>query len=146
VPASPLEIWRIDNFGTTEIAGNAANAANNFDYDFDGLPNLVEYLFGLNPTVFDSEGALTAFVTDVEGVDYLSLTFDRDLGATGVSLTVRATSDLGINFSSWDIIDPDGANQVSSGTVGDVETITVRDNVPISGATRRFMRIEVTEP
>jgi hypothetical protein len=143
VPAPPLVTWRVDNFGTAESIGNAAN---DFDYDFDGLPNLVEYLLGLNPTVFDSEGAVTAVVTDVGGMGYLALTFDRDLEATGITFAVRATSDLGLDFSSWDIIDPDGENQVSSGTVGTVETLTVRDNVPTSGATRRFILLEVTEP
>ena len=142
-PASPLEIWRFDNFG---MIGSAGIAANDFDQDFDGLPNLVEYLLGLNPTAFDSEGAVSAVVTDVEGIDYLSLTFERDLEATGVTLTVDATSDLGLDFSNWDMIDPDGANQVSSGIVGTTESLTIRDNVPISGASKRFMRLKVTEP
>jgi|GEM_PF-2109831 len=139
----PLEAWRFDNFETTVSIGDAAN---DFDYDFDGLPNLVEFLLGLDPTVYDFEGAVTAEVTDVGGMDYLALTFDRDLEATGVTLSVRATSDLGLDLSSWDTINPDGANQVSSGTVGNIETLTVRDNMPTSGVTKRFMLLEVTEP
>lgn len=140
---APLDTWRSTYFGTTEATGNAAN---DFDYDFDGLPNLVEYLLGLDPTVYDSDGAVTAAVTDDGGMDYLSLTFDRDLNATGVTLLVRSTSDLSLDASSWDSIDPDGVNQLNSSTVGNVETLTVRDNVSTSGATQRFMRLEVTEP
>lgn len=142
-PVPPLGTWRFDNFGTTE---NTGNAAHDFDYDFDGLPNLIEYLLGSDPTVYDSEGAVTAEVTDVAGTDYLALTFDRDLEATGVTLSVRATSDLGLDLSNWESIDPDGANQVSSATTENIDTLTVRDNVPTNGATQRFMRLEVTEP
>ncbi|MGJ8652536.1 MAG: hypothetical protein ACSHX8_04635 [Opitutaceae bacterium] len=143
VPLSPLEAWRFDHFGTTESTGNAAN---DFDNDLDGVANLIEFLLGLDPTVYDSDGAVIADITDVSGMDYLTLTFDRDLTASGVNLSVRATSDLELDLSSWDMIDPDGVNQVSSNTVGNVETLTVRDNQPTSGAIRRFMLLEVTEP
>ncbi len=44
---TPLENWRLNYFGTTANAGHAANAA---DYDSNGIPNLVEYAFGLDPT------------------------------------------------------------------------------------------------
>jgi len=143
VPLTPVEIWRLDHFGTTE---GTENAANNFDHDFDGLPNLIEFLLGLNPTVYDSKGAVSVDITDLGGMDYLTLTFDRDLEATGVNLSVRASSGLERDVSSWDSIDPDGANQVSSGIVGNIETLTVRDNLPTNGATARFMLLEVTEP
>jgi len=143
VPQTPLEIWRFDHFGMSQSSGNAAN---HFDFDSDGLPNLVEFLLGLDPTVYDSEGAVTAAVSDVDGLDYLTLTFDRDLEAIGVNVSVRATSDLGLEHPSWDAIDPDGVNQVNSDTSGTVETLTVRDHLPIGGATRRFMVLEVTEP
>ena len=43
---SSLELWRQQYFGTT---ANTGNPANNADDDKDGLLNLVEYAFGLNP-------------------------------------------------------------------------------------------------
>lgn len=140
---SPLEAWRLEHFETIESIGTTAN---DFDYDLDGLPNLVEFLLGLDPTVHDSEGALIVDIVDVSGMDYLTLTFERNLDATGVTLSVRATSDLGLELSSWDTIDPGGPNLVSSSTLGNVETLTVRDNLPTPGATRRFMLLEVTPP
>lgn len=143
VAQSPLEAWRFEHFATIESLGNAEN---DFDFDLDGLPNLIEFLLGLDPTVYDSENAVMVEVADVGGMDYLTLTFNRNVDATGVTLSVRATSDLGLELSNWDTIDPDGANQVSTGTVGNVETLSVRDNLPTTAATRRFMLLEATQP
>ncbi len=44
--ATALEVWRNDYFQT---ATNAGDAADHFDFDQDGLVNLVEFAFGLNP-------------------------------------------------------------------------------------------------
>lgn len=50
-PPNDLENWRNTYFGTT---ANAGNAANSFDFDHDGLSNLLEYAFGLNPKLGSS--------------------------------------------------------------------------------------------
>ena len=42
--------WRQQNFGTMS---NTGTAANDYDYDGDGIVNLAEYAFGLNPKVPD---------------------------------------------------------------------------------------------
>jgi hypothetical protein len=56
-PRTPLELWRYEHFSTYAGTGTAANEA---DYDRDGVPNLVEYFTGTNPTTADP--ALNAFV------------------------------------------------------------------------------------
>jgi N-acetylneuraminic acid mutarotase len=43
---TPLEVWRFENFNTTANLDNAADTA---DPDHDGIPNLLEFAFGLNP-------------------------------------------------------------------------------------------------
>lgn len=48
-----IAAWRMEYFQTTEDAGNAANL---FDYDHDGLVNLLEYAFGTNPLTGGPEG------------------------------------------------------------------------------------------
>lgn len=45
---TPLETWRDTHFGTY---ANSGNAANDFDYDRDGVPNIVEYALGTHPKV-----------------------------------------------------------------------------------------------
>ena len=51
--ATPPEIWRLAFFGSAEDAGDGAD---DFDFDYDGLTNLVEYAFGLNPIIPDAAG------------------------------------------------------------------------------------------
>ena len=136
--ASPLTTWRFNHFGTTANSGLAANDA---DPDHDGILNLFEYALGLNPNAPETAAVTIAGKSNVSGQDYLTLTFTRDLTATGVALTVRVSSDL----SSWDNIDPDGPNQITSTTNGSMQTLTVRDNVPMSGASHRFMQLLAAE-
>ncbi len=45
---TPLQQWRVTHFGSPDGAGSRAN---NADYDGDGVPNLVEYATGTNPTL-----------------------------------------------------------------------------------------------
>jgi uncharacterized delta-60 repeat protein len=48
VGATALESWRYNHFGSTVNVGSAASAS---DPDHDGLPNLIEFAFGLDPTL-----------------------------------------------------------------------------------------------
>ena len=139
IPApSPLASWRLTHFGTTENTGLAANDA---DPDYDGIRNLFEFILDLDPNSPDTAAPAILGEANVSGQDYLTLTFTRDLTATGVTLTVQAGSD----FSTWDNIDPDGPNQISSTTNGSMQTLTVRDNMPMSSLTNRFMKLRAVE-
>lgn len=46
LPSNLLPDWRVANFGTSE---NTGVAADDFDADFDGISNLIEYATGLDP-------------------------------------------------------------------------------------------------
>jgi len=70
-----LESWRFQYFGTIKDIGNAANTA---DPEQDGIPNLVEFAFGLHPLQSNagqlpkcevSGGNLTIEFTEPDGVD-----------------------------------------------------------------------------
>ena len=50
---SALDSWRFAQFGTT---GNVGNAADDADWDFDGISNLMEFALGDKPEVFDGIG------------------------------------------------------------------------------------------
>ncbi len=75
-PATPLELWRQQYFGAMANSGNSADLA---DPDGDGVVNLLEYAFGLNPTqsasrqlpaVIVAAGTLGYDFTGVAGVTY----------------------------------------------------------------------------
>lgn len=115
------------------------------DADGDGLPNLVEYAFG-SPADRRSETKLVSGESKVDGRGYFTLTFQRRLDVTDVTLTVESSDSPGGPWTAIDPLQPE--NQVSVQqdypSTG-LQTITVRDSVPIGDASRRFMRLRVTK-
>jgi uncharacterized repeat protein (TIGR03803 family) len=73
------EAWRQRWFGTTENTGDGADSA---DPDNDGVVNLIEYGFDLNPTSASS-GANLLPQPQLTG-ENLVITFTRPAGATGI--------------------------------------------------------------
>lgn len=84
---SPLEEWRQQYFSTT---ANAGNAANSFDFDGDGLANIVEFAFGLDP-VSDGSNALPQ--PQIIGGVYRA-TFTQPPGVSGVSYCAEWNTSL----------------------------------------------------
>jgi hypothetical protein len=71
---SPIESWRIFRFGSASNSGNAANLA---DPDKDGLPNLVEYAFGLNPLAASTSDPVPTDLVTIDSKRHLRLYIDR---------------------------------------------------------------------
>ena len=101
------------------------------DDDHDGLVNLLELAFGLNPTVPDA-GALTPLTQ--EG-GYLTMTLTKRPGAA-------------YEVQSAGTLTPGQPDSFSAATttvlLDDATTLKVRDNTLTSTATARFMRVQVT--
>ena len=70
----PIESWRIFQFRSASNSGNAANLA---DPDRDGVPNLVEYAFGLDPFSPSPAHPAPARVVSVGAKRHLRLDIDR---------------------------------------------------------------------
>ena len=93
-----------------------------------GLIELVEEAFGLDPTVPDGP---TPIKPTIEG-GYLTVTIAKQ---AGVTYDVQSANEVAPAFFS------------SATTVillNDLTTLKVRDNYPISDASSRFMRVQVT--
>lgn len=136
---SLLDQWRLATFGTADNTGTAADTA---DMDLDGLPNLLEYALGTNPTVNDGAGTISQNIVAIAGERFLSIRFNVRLAARGVTLKVQSSG----NLSTWSDIALPSTNVVSETTNGALKTYEVRDSValPATGEIRRYLRLAVT--
>src|SRR5262249_11184134 len=116
------------------------------------IPNFLEYAFGLNPLAYSSDGAPSASISNVTGTNYLAMTFRRATNATDCTFTTMVAPDLfhwltGATYSATNSISvTTNTTEVSRTQTNGVETIVVRDNLPIPAAAQRFMRLRVTIP
>jgi alpha-glucosidase (family GH31 glycosyl hydrolase) len=147
---APFEAWRLARFGNT---GNPTISGASSDPDGDGIPNFLEYAFGLNPLAASSNGLPFGSIRADSGTNYLALTFGRATNATDTTFTVMVASNLlsqwltGSSYSGANVIPVTAyTTEISRVPSNGIETITVRDNVPIHSAPQQFMRLRVTKP
>lgn len=148
VPATPINTWRQAHFGSTVNAGDAADIA---DPDGDGVKNLAEFGFGLDPKV-SQNGVITvvgdaitqrgspttSLSTTQSGVDFRAVFGRRkDYVAAGLTYTVQFSGDL----ASW-------VNSVATPTVladdGEIQAVSVP--YPFFAGTKkaRFFRVAIS--
>lgn len=121
-----VEVWRGLHFGTADNNGNAENFA---DPDNDGVVNLIEYAFGLNP-----KSAVSAQLPPVQliGTSWV-ISFAAPATVEG-SVIYGAEWSLDLMAGSWKAIS-------DTGTRG-THTFTL----PVEGKDRLFLRMSVREP
>jgi hypothetical protein len=119
--------WRQQWFGTPANSGNAADSA---DPDQDGIVNVLERAFNLNPTVADNDGKPVGSLDS----NSFTLTYRKSVGATDLGFQVVWSYDL-INWSTSDVTDI----LVSSDGITEVRAASV----PISSLTL-FLQLQVT--
>ena len=122
------------------------------DPDHDGIPNLLEYALGLNPTVASLTGLPVITLKDYSGTKYLSITFNRSSLATDLTYTVQVSTDL----VNWTNLTTSVAGAPASGP-GFVQetgtapnfTVEARDTTAYNPRTprqHRYMRLQVSSP
>jgi hypothetical protein len=120
----PQTNWRQTYFGTTSNSGNAADLA---DLDGDGIPNIVEYAFGLHPGQ-NSAGQMPQLVRSGGDLVY---TFTEPAGVTGIIYTAEWSQTL--EGGSWT---GDGIFYTNS---NGQHTFTL----PVGAAQGAFMRLKI---
>jgi hypothetical protein len=109
------------------------------DPDGDRIPNLIEYALGGNPLQANLQELPRQSMTRVSGLDYLTLSVDRNAAASDLTFSVEVSSDLQTWYSG------DAYTTILSAP-GDA-VFTARDNTPVgSGNLRRFIRLKISKP
>ena len=102
------------------------------DGDNDGIPLLAEYAMGMAPGA-NSEDQLPSLAIDG---DHLTITYRRLMSATDIEFVIEESDTVG----GWV-----PATVAVRETIATDHTIhTLRDKVPIDGATKKFLRVRVT--
>ncbi|WP_395737035.1 hypothetical protein [Prosthecobacter sp.] len=124
--------WRQQHFGTSTNSGDGADTV---DYDHDGLPNLIEWACGLDPTA-PSNPPATALLNGTN----LEFTYKRDLSAfsSGTTFTVEWSDTLGAAWQSTGV----------SETVLSLDELVqqVKATLPAGTSGHRFVHLKVTAP
>ena len=123
---TPQELWRQLHFGTYT---NSGNAADDVDFEKDGLVNLVEWAFGLNPKN-NSAGQLPQGQRIGEN---FVISFTRPAGVSGITYGAEWNTTLTTIPSGWIPIpdsDPSPDGYIFS--------------IPIGSEPRKFTRLSVS--
>jgi hypothetical protein len=130
-------------------AAQMANAAISGPTDTpqnDGVPNLLKYVYNINPAVAMTATDYAAMpVTDVDttttpGTTYLTLTYRQFAKLTGVTIQVQTSTDL----QNWTTVTPSISKQ--TGTDPNTGDPIILDEVNTNGQASEFIRLNVAQP
>ncbi len=145
--SAPFAAWQAARFGP--LAADPGVAGPAADPDRDAVVNLLEYAFNLDPLAAGGAGMPTGGVVEAGGRRHGAITFRRVAAAGDLVYQVQVSGDLAgwLGGSSYGGAgsEPDTAVTTEVGRSGiGLEEITVRDDTPLDGARRRFLRLQVT--
>jgi hypothetical protein len=121
----PLADWRQQYFGSTTNSGDGADLN---DDDDDGLPNLVEYAFGLNPK---QNSAGQPPQAQIVGGNF-GFSFTEPDGVTGITYGAEWSATMAVE--DWHAITDAGTAPQHT------------FSVPMGSNTGLFIRLKVTSP
>ncbi len=110
------------------------------DPDNDQLPNIGEFAFGSHPNQANSNHRPMAFTVNDGGTLYPAVRYQRNKLATGVTIVITAATDVGFGSPLATTVMP----PVDLGS--NLEQITVRANTALSGVSKVFFRVQVSQP
>lgn len=118
------------------------------DPDQDGISNLLEYAFNLNPRAASASGLPFAMTmtNPADGMEYLEFTYRRRIGMIGITYTIETSPDCN-SWSSSTTNYQIAAGPLATGD-GVSETVTVRvlPKIGAPGNPMRYVRLRVTAP
>lgn len=138
---SNLQLWREAYFGTAESADLADDLA---DQEGDGVKNLLEFAFGMNPYAGGQRDRMPKGAEATHNSQrYLAISFRRRIGETSIAYEVEESD----NLSTWTTLNIPTQQVGLPVNNGDgTETVTVRASVPMEGPgfqSKCFLRVAV---
>jgi hypothetical protein len=143
--------WKGRFFNSTQlndssVSGPLANP------EKDGVPNLLKYLFNIDPTqpMDDSDRAALPVLGVATNGD-LTLTFREYTLETGITINLQTSSDMRtwttvavVTLPNPTIMEA-GVSVIQTGTDSTTNDPIIQAQVPVTG-TRQFIRLDVTQP
>ncbi|MEO6740741.1 MAG: S8 family serine peptidase [Chthoniobacteraceae bacterium] len=133
----PMDAWRFSKFTTAELS-DPLLSGDLADFEKDGIVNLHEYAFGLEPKTSDTGGLP---IVSIESGGALAIAYTHVKGATDITYIVEVSNDLAM----WNF----GAGYTSViGAVdhGATETVKVGSLLAPDPMGWQFMRVRITRP
>jgi hypothetical protein len=129
VPTS-FAYWQQSYFTPSEI-GDPNIGGENADPDQDGLSNLLEYAFNLDPKSPSTTNRPSSAIDST----YFSLIYTKVLGATDLTYSIEQSTDL----MNWSVVSPTNEILDDNGV-----TELIKAKIAIGGATKLFLRLRVS--
>ncbi len=140
---TPYQAWKLNEFGSNAyVSGIGGDQA---DPNHNGVPNILEYAFGSNPLQSGTNPSpQVSIIPGPGGKEYLAITYTQINNDPSLTCTVQVTSDVTLQTDQWNS-GPTYTTVVSQQVNGNTTQMTVRDNTPVSQASRRFIRMQASE-
>lgn len=132
----PFDAWRFRHFTAAELADPRLSGPE-ADPDGDGVPNLKEYVLGLDPHRANGPGDGWPRAEFVDG--HFVLTFSRLKAATDAELVVETSEDL-MNWTSG----PPALEQTVISDEAGLQILQVRQPAPARSHRHSFLRLRVS--
>ena len=130
--------WQRLHFSTEEI-DTSNQVGQEDDFNGDGLPNIWEYAFGLDPRTHQSGANAFSLVVEDSGNEYLAIQFRKQIYSEDLIYQLQESNDL----QEW--IDTTNPVQVLKSDNGDgTEMVVLRGVNPIASPGKWFQRLKVT--
>jgi hypothetical protein len=141
---NPFSAWQSTYFSAQQL-NEAAVSGPTATPQNDGIPNLLRYLFDINPTVpmsaADRAELPTVGTTTIGNTQYLTLTYRQYALETGITVNVQTSPDL----QTWTTVTPGLSQQIGTDQATGDPIMEVGVTVP-TNATKQFIRLDVTDP
>ncbi|HXT10618.1 MAG TPA: Calx-beta domain-containing protein [Candidatus Angelobacter sp.] len=133
-PVSSYQAWKIAHFGPD--ANNAAVTADSADPDHDGIANILEYAFGSDPNLPDTNAPLVGSIQS----NHFQLQFNRNTSATDLTYFAQAVPTLG------DIASNLATYASGTGWITNTPGATVIESAPTGSPPDQHVQVTIIDP